>query len=54
MNAHVLASRQAPGAAIPRDFAILCLWSIFGIALSGLFFMAGLGADITRALGAAG
>jgi hypothetical protein len=27
MNAHVLASQRAPGAAIPRDFAILCLWS---------------------------
>jgi hypothetical protein len=54
MDAHFLASQQAPGAAIPRDFAILCLWSTFGIALIGLFFIAGLGAEITQALGAAG
>ena len=54
MNAHVLASQRASGAASPRDFAILCLWSIFGIALSGLFFIAGLGIEITRALGVAG
>jgi hypothetical protein len=54
MNAHVLASQRAPDAAIPRDFAILCLWSAFGIALSGLFFIAGLGIEITRALAAAG
>jgi hypothetical protein len=54
MNAHVLASQQAPDAAILRDLAILCLWSTFGIALIGLFFIAGLGADITQALGAAG
>jgi len=54
MNTHVLASWQTPDATIPRDFTILCLWSTFGIALSGLFFIAGLGADITQALGAAG
>ena len=54
MNADVLASWQAPHAAIPRDLAILCLWSTFGIAVSGLFFIAGLGAVITQALVAAG
>jgi hypothetical protein len=53
MNAHVLASQRAPGAAIPRDFAIPCR-STFGIAVSGLFFTAGIGIEITRALGAAG
>jgi hypothetical protein len=54
MNAHVLASRQAPDAAIPRDFAILCLWSTFGIVLSGLLFIAGLGTEITEAFAAVG
>jgi len=54
MNTHVLAPQQAPAAAIPSDFAILCLWSTFGIALSGLFVIAGFGADITQALAAAG
>ena len=54
MNAHVLASQRAPDAAIPRDFTIPCLWSTFGIAVSGLFFIAGLGIEITQALGAAG
>jgi hypothetical protein len=54
MNAHVLASQRAADAAIPRDFAIVCLWSTCGIALSGLFFIAGLGIEITRALGVAG
>jgi hypothetical protein len=54
MNAHVLASWQAPDATIPRDFIILCLWSRFGIALSGLFFLAGLGTDIMEALAVAG
>jgi len=54
MNAHVLASWQAPDATIPRDFTILCLWSGFGIALSGLFFLAGLGTDIMEALAVAG
>jgi hypothetical protein len=51
MNAHALACPQAPDVAIPRDFAILCLWSAFGLALSGLFVIAGFGADITQALG---
>jgi hypothetical protein len=53
MNARVLVSQQASHAATSRNVAILCLWSISGIALSGLFFTAGLGADVTRALGAA-
>jgi len=54
MNAHVVDSWQAPTATIPRDFTILCLWSAFGIALSGLLFIAGLGSEITQALAAAG
>jgi hypothetical protein len=54
MSGHALASRRTPDATIPRDFAIMCLWSTFGIALTGLLFIAGLGADITWALGAAG
>ena len=54
MIAHALTCPQAPDATLPRDFAILCLWSAFGIALSGLFVIAGFGADITQALGAAG
>jgi hypothetical protein len=49
MNAHPLVCPQAP--AIPQDFAILCLWSTFGIALSGLFVIAGFGAEVTQALG---
>jgi hypothetical protein len=54
MNAHVLDSWQAPDATIPRDCTILCLWSAFGIVLSGLFFIAGLGNEIMEALAAAG
>jgi hypothetical protein len=54
MNTHVLAPWQAPAAAFPGDLAILWLWPVFGIALTGLFFMAGLGADITQAFAAAG
>jgi hypothetical protein len=54
MNAHVLDSWQAPDATIPRDCTILCLWSAFGIVLSGLFFIAGLGTEIMEALAAAG
>ncbi len=54
MNSHVLVFRQALGATIPRDITILCLWSAFGIALSGLLFIAGLGTEITEALAAAG
>jgi hypothetical protein len=50
MNAHVLDSWQAPDATIPRDFTIPCLWSAFGIVLSGLFFIAGLGTEIMEAL----
>ena len=51
MNAHALACPQAPDAAISRDLAIVCLWSTFGIASSGLFVIAGFGADIIQALG---
>jgi hypothetical protein len=54
MNVHAFTCPQARDAALPRDFAILCLWSAFGLALSGLFVIAGFGADIAQALGAAG
>ena len=54
MKAQILASQRTPDAAIPRDFIIVCLWSVCGIALSGLFFIAGFGAEIAQALTAAG
>ena len=54
MSVHVLASQHAPGGAISRDFTTLCLWSVCGLALSSLFWIAGFGLEITQTLAAAG
>ena len=51
MNAHVLACREALDTAIPRDFIMLCLWSACGLALSGLFCIAGVGIDVMQGVG---
>jgi len=40
--------------AIPADVQVLCLWSAFGLALTGLFFAIGFGAEIGLALMMAG
>ena len=42
------------GLNVPDDLRLVCLWSAFGLALSGLFFVMGFGADIAQALAAAG
>ena len=39
---------------IPADLRAVCLWSAFGLALTGLFFAMGFGAEIGQALVAAG
>jgi hypothetical protein len=35
---------------VPTDVHVLCLWSAFGLALTGLFFAMGFGAEIGLAL----
>lgn len=42
------------GTIIPADLRATCLCAAFGLALSGLFFAAGFGAEIGRTLMAAG
>lgn len=39
---------------IPVNLAIVCLWSAFGLTLTGLFFALGFGVDIQQALMLAG
>jgi hypothetical protein len=39
---------------IPVDLEIVCLWSAFGLTLTGLFFALGFGVDIQQALMLAG
>jgi hypothetical protein len=50
MSALALIFRQATYTTIAREFTTLCLWPAGGLALTGLFFVAGLGAGITQAL----
>jgi hypothetical protein len=40
--------------AIPVDLEIVCLWSVFGLTLTGLFVALGFGVDIQQALLLAG
>jgi len=54
MNSYILASHRAPDTAISRDFIVACVWSACGLALTGLFYAVGLGAEIAQALAAAG
>jgi hypothetical protein len=42
------------GMAFPADVRAVCLWSAFGLALTGLFFALGFGAEIGQALAAVG
>jgi hypothetical protein len=39
---------------VPADVHVLCLWSAFGLAVTGLLFAMGFGAEIGLALMAAG
>lgn len=39
---------------VSADLRLLCLWSAFGLILTGLFFALGFGADIGLALMMAG
>jgi len=52
MAVQVLAYRQTSDVTIPRELIMLGLWSACGIALTGLFYIAGLGVEITQALAA--
>jgi hypothetical protein len=54
MTSNVLASRRASEGTIPSDLIILFLWSMCGLALNGLLFVAGYGAEIAEALAVAG
>jgi hypothetical protein len=42
------------GVTVPDDLRLVCLWSAFGLTLTGLFFALGLAADIAQAMAAAG
>ena len=42
------------GVTVSDDFRLVCLWSAFGLTLTGLFFAMGFGVEITRAMAAAG
>jgi hypothetical protein len=44
----------SPETVVPADFRVVCLWSAFGLALTGLFFGLGFGAEFGLALAAAG
>jgi len=39
---------------IPIGLRVVCLWAAFGLALTGLFYAMGFGAEIGQALMAAG
>jgi hypothetical protein len=43
-----------PNTIVSPDLHVVCLWSAFGLALNGLFFALGFGAEIGQALMAAG
>ena len=42
------------GTTIPADLRAVCLCAAFGLAVTGLFFAAGFGAEVGRTLMAAG
>jgi len=42
------------GFTVTDDFRLACLWSALGLAVTGLFFAMGFGADIAQAFMAAG
>jgi hypothetical protein len=46
--------RPEPRTGASADFRIACLWSAFGLALTGLLFALGLSADIGQILAMAG
>jgi hypothetical protein len=39
---------------VPADVRVICLWSAFGLALTGLLFALGFGAELGQAVAAAG
>jgi hypothetical protein len=53
-NAWVRGAINQNFGAVPTDLCIVCLWSAFGLALTGLLFGVGLGSEIAQALTAAG
>jgi hypothetical protein len=42
------------GAAIPVDFGFVCLWTVFGLAMTALAFAFGFSVDVGQALALAG
>jgi hypothetical protein len=63
MRAAVAIGRAVRTPALPRscsekrlatEAVVLCLWVAVGLALTGAFFAAGFGPELTQALGAAG
>jgi len=42
------------GAAIPADFSFVCLWTMFGLAMTALAFALGFGVEVGQALALAG
>ncbi|QQO12546.1 hypothetical protein JJB99_24140 [Bradyrhizobium diazoefficiens] len=54
MNTHVLPSLGTVRPTRDTAFLVLCLWSVGGLMLSALLFVAGFGSEIADILVAAG
>jgi hypothetical protein len=50
----LLSSNTSERVTIPVELAVVCLWSTVGLLLTALFLALGFGAEIERALAAAG
>jgi hypothetical protein len=57
MRAALAYGRAVPTPVLTRlatEVIVLCLWAVVGLALTGVAFAVGFGAELTQALGAAG
>jgi len=54
MHAYIHVAQRAPDTTREENFTVVCLWSMLGLALTGLVWTLGFGIEVGQALIVAG